>query len=94
MKEMQKDVVTLVDRLGVALLSAVSALITGTFIWVLVFFSLARISDFQDYQPTFLPVLIFTALMALLGFLTKLNLVANIFGAIWRFLYKSKDTWQ
>jgi len=94
MGDNHKDTVTLVDRFGIALLSAVLALITGAFFWVLIFFLIARVADLQDYHPPFLPVLIFAGLMALLGFLTKINLAAYIFGVIWKFLYKSKGAWH
>ncbi len=93
MREVQKEGVTLMDRFGVALLSAIAALLTGTFFWVITFYALARFSDLRDYQLPFTPVLIFVSIMASLGFLTKINLVTNILGAIWGLIYKSRNTW-
>jgi len=88
---------TLTDRIGVALLSGLTAFITGTLIWVLLIFSVGRFavheSSFEALMPSFQWVLYFTAFLALIGFATLLNLMANIFGSIWSFLYKTIRIW-
>ena len=83
---------SITERITVGLLSGIAALLTGALIWFVVFYTLATTG--YEYQPPFIPVLIFAALMFLFGFATLSNLVAKILGAIWMSLYRSLRFWE
>ena len=83
---------TITDRIAVGLLSGIAAFLTGAFIWFIVFYTFST-SGFE-YQPPFVPVLIFAAVMFYLGFATLSNVVARVLGAIWRFLYRGLRFWE
>lgn len=84
--------IRITDRIAVGLLSGVAAFLTAGFIWFVVFYTLETTG--AAYQPSFIPVLIFSALMFILGFATMSNLVANILGKTWHFLYRSLRLWE
>lgn len=80
------------ERIAVGILSGVAALLTGAFIWFVVFYTLSTAG--YEYQPPFIAVLIFAGVMFLFGFATLSNLVAKILGAIWTSLYRSRRFWE
>ena len=83
---MSKEPATLFDRIAVAFLSGVTALLTGSLIWLIVFYNL---HDFvTELKPSFKPVLIFTGIMSAIGFFTLINLMGNIFGKIWHWMHE------
>ena len=70
---------TLLDRLGMAVLSAVIAFLTGLAIWALI-----AIGPYgSGFALPFGLVVWFTAVMAGLGFLTAESLLVTIFGKVW-----------
>lgn len=83
---------SIVDRVSVGMLSGVAALLTGAFIWFLVFYSLSMLDI--DYQPPFMYVIVFSVVMFVLGFATMNNLVSNILGSVWHFLYRWLRFWE
>ncbi len=88
---------TLTDRIGIALLSGLTAFLTGTLIWLLLIMTVGRFAvhepSLEALLPSFQWVLYFTVAMALIGFATLTNLMASIFGTIWGFLYKTIRIW-
>ena len=84
MKQIPDDKVTIVDRLAVALLSAVISFITATVIWFLavVAFSFEGPYIFSSFKL----VIVFTVIMALLGFLLLENFLATVLGRLWHFI--------
>ena len=77
----------LIDRFAIALFSGLSALLTASFIWFVLFFSLTQLA-ITDTPPPFWPVLLFTLALAVLGFLTRIDLATEILTRIWHFLYR------
>jgi uncharacterized RDD family membrane protein YckC len=67
---------TLLDRFGMALLSGVLAFLSAFAIWTLI--AIGRYGS--GLVLPFEPVLWFTAVMAVLGFLTAESLLVTIFG--------------
>jgi len=68
-------------------LSAILALITGTIIWgVIIYLSRGLFLDF--YSGSFEIVLYFMGFMAVLGFLMMQNILIDLFGVIWKYVYK------
>ena len=92
MNNSPKEDTKLTDRLAVGALSGIAAFLTGTFIWFVVFYSLSMVNI--EYEPSFIYVVIFSILMFVLGFATLTNVVTNILGAIWHFLYRSLRIWE
>lgn len=74
---------TLLDRLGMAILSGVLAFLSGIMIWGAI--ALGRYGGGILLPFDF--VLWFTAVMTVLGFLTAENLLVTIFGKVWYALY-------
>ena len=91
MNRSAREQASLTERIAVGLLSAVAAFLTGACVWLLVFFMLS--TTVSEYQPPFLPVAAFAAVMFLFGFATLSNLVADILGAVWQFLYRILRFW-
>ena len=77
----------LFDRLAIAFLSAILAFITGIIIWVVVIF-LSHGAFFDFYSGAFRIVLYFTGLMAVLGFLMMQNILIDLFGVVWKYVFK------
>ena len=77
----QKANATFVDRLAVAFLSGLIALITATIIWLILlgFNYIGTSLLIVSYRW----VLGFSLLMAALGFLLKENFLASLFGYLW-----------
>lgn len=80
------------ERIAVGFLSGTAAFLTGAFIWFVAFYTLSTAGF--EYQPSFIPVLVFAGLMFLFGFATLSNLVAKILGVIWTSLYRSLRLWE
>ncbi|MCG8535065.1 MAG: hypothetical protein MI808_08205 [Pseudomonadales bacterium] len=72
----EQEETTIIDRFAIAFLSAVTAFITASIIWAMVGFLLGQ-ANLISYWP-FNAVIIFTVIMAVLGFLVQSNLIATI----------------
>ncbi len=82
-----KERFKLIDRLAVSFLSAILAFITGLIIWLSVI-SISIVYRITIDGGSFVLVLYFTAVMAIIGFFMMENIMVNIFGKIWNFVYK------
>ncbi len=87
-----KEKTKLTDRLTVGVLSGIAALLTGTFIWFIVFYFLSTVNI--EYEPSFMYVVVFSIFMFVLGFATMTNVVSKILGALWHFLYRTLRVWE
>ena len=72
---------TLVDRIAVAFLSSLIALMIGTVIWA--FLAGLNLGGATFIVLPFSWVLWFTLVMAILGFLLLENFLASLFGYLW-----------
>ena len=75
-----------IERAYIGVLSGILALVTGTFIWFVALRFLALIDIY--FEPSFTYVIIFCAVMFILGFASMENWVLNILEAIWKYLYR------
>ena len=84
-KRKTKEEIKLIDRVAVAFLSGVAALVSGVVVWFLLIASF----DFEGKYifSSFKFVIGFAGIMALAGFLMLENFIANIFGHIWHGIY-------
>lgn len=74
--------ITLGDRLAFAFFGAISSFITGSVIYV---FVVHVMTDLQGgFLPAFYPVLIFTACMSALGFITANDYLFKMLLGLWR----------
>jgi len=84
-KRKTKEEIKLIDRVAVAFLSGVVALVSGVVVW----FLLVASFDFEGKYifSSFKLVIGFSGIMALAGFLMLENFIANLFGHIWHGIY-------
>ena len=80
----EEEAPRLFDRFAVALFSGVTAFLTGLAIWF-VFVGFNYMGTFVFVIP-FSIIWWFTGVMALLGFLLLDNLIAEIFGKVWKII--------
>lgn len=81
------DAQNFTDRCALAFLSALMAFLSGTLLWLVLFYLLGLRGGLAIPTASFYLVWLFTIVMALLGFLRKENLGLSVLGKIWQVLY-------
>lgn len=75
-----RETATLMDRVALAFLSGLSALMMAGLVWGGVAITAAQLT--VDWSPPLWPVGLFAALMALVGFVMLENFVGNLIGSL------------
>ena len=84
--KLKKESLSIPGRLVISVFTMVISFITGVILWLIPVGLNGYVAHFG--VPPFWPVLGFVILMTLICMVTGVNLITEIFGHIWRFIYK------